>query len=127
MSFKTESYINETEKYQNSFSIENILKRNPTNNIINVSILLNAGLPNNDNFYSPSTIKVHKGQEVRWINNDKMIHTVTSGDPSTGSNGLFDSGVMADNDAFSTVFIDEGVFSYYCVYHPWMFGKVIVE
>ena len=29
MSFKTESYINETEKYQNSFSIENILKRNP--------------------------------------------------------------------------------------------------
>ncbi|WP_458745332.1 multicopper oxidase domain-containing protein [Candidatus Nitrosocosmicus sp. T] len=126
-SFKTESDINETEKYQNAFSIENILKRNPTNNIINVSILLNAGLPNNDNFYSPSTIKVHKGQEVRWINNDKMIHTVTSGDPSTGSNGLFDSGVMADNDAFSTVFIDEGVFSYYCVYHPWMFGKVIVK
>ena len=127
MSFRTETEINETKKFRDSFNIENILNRNIINNIVNVSIPLNAGLPNNDNFYSPSTIKVHKGQEVRWINNDKLIHTVTSGDPSTGSNGLFDSGVLANNDAFSTIFMDEGVFSYYCIYHPWMFGKVIVE
>ncbi|GKS61885.1 hypothetical protein YTPLAS21_13430 [Candidatus Nitrosocosmicus sp.] len=127
MSFRTETEINETEIFQDSFNIDNILNRNTISKIVNVSIPLNAGLPNNDNFYSPSTIKVHKGQEVRWTNNDKLIHTVTSGDPSTGSNGLFDSGVLANNDAFSTIFIDKGVISYYCIYHPWMIGKVIVN
>jgi hypothetical protein len=81
MSFRTETEINETEIFQDSFNIDNILNRN----------------------------------------------TVTSGDPSTGSNGLFDSGVLANNDAFSTIFIDKGVISYYCIYHPWMIGKVIVN
>ena len=125
-SFITETDINKTQNYQDSFNIDNILKRN-SNKIVNVSIILDAGLPNNDNFYSPSTIKVHKGQEVKWTNHDKLIHTVTSGDPSTGGNGLFDSGVMASTEVFSTVFLDEGIFNYYCIYHPWMFGKVIVE
>ncbi|WP_161486146.1 multicopper oxidase domain-containing protein [Candidatus Nitrosocosmicus hydrocola] len=126
-SFKTEIDTDGNKHQQYSFDIENILKRNPINPIVNVSIPLNAGLPNNDNFYSPSTIKVQKGQEVRWVNHDKLIHTVTSGDPSTGSNGLFDSGIMVNDDIFTTVFVDEGVFIYYCIYHPWMFGEVIVE
>jgi len=128
-SFKAEndSDSEDIEKYKDSFNIENILKRNQINNTVYVSIPLNAGLPNNDNFYSPQTIKVHKGQEVKWTNNDKLIHTVTSGDPSTGSNGLFDSGIMTSNEGFSTVFIDQGIFNYYCIYHPWMFGEVVVE
>ena len=126
-SFSAENDSKEIEKYQDSFNFENILKRGLNNNTVYVSIVLNAGLPNNDNFYSPATIKVHKGQEVKWTNKDELIHTVTSGDPSTGSNGLFDSGTMTSTEGFSTLFMDEGIFNYYCIYHPWMFGKVVVE
>ena len=63
-------------------SIVNILERSQKNDTVYVFILFNAGLPNNDTFYSPSTIEVHQSQQVKWTNDGELIHTVSSGDPS---------------------------------------------
>lgn len=124
---KTNNYTISVPVHQNSFDLDSLLKRNLNNNTAHISIVLNSALPNNDIFYSPSTIKITKGQEVKWTNSDNFIHTVTSGDPSSGGNREFDSGTIAPKASFATTFMNEGEYNYYCVYHPWMFGSIIVK
>ncbi len=70
------------------------------------------------------------GTTVVWTNDDAIAHTVTSGtsDGSRGSaDGIFDSGFMNTGDTFSYTFDEPGEFPYFCLPHPWMIGKVIVE
>ncbi len=64
------------------------------------------------------TVKV--GTTVVWTNKDKVAHTVTS------DAGLFDSGLFAKGESFSFTFTEVGVFSYYCIPHPYMKGTVTV-
>ena len=71
------------------------------------------------------TIKEHSG--VTWINDDTTVHTATSGTPSDGPNGIFDSGLVSPGASYSNQFDEEGTFDYYCIAHPWMTGKVVVE
>lgn len=41
-----------------------------------------------DNFsYSPASVTVAPGTTIEWVNEDEMVHTVTSGNPSSGNNG----------------------------------------
>jgi plastocyanin len=49
------------------------------------------------------------------------MHTVTD------VNGAFDSGFLATGDSFSFTFDQAGEFEYYCLPHPWMRAKVVVE
>jgi plastocyanin len=78
--------------------------------------------------YDPSTVTVKRGAIVNWINHDnQLFHTVTSGTADGGPSGLFDSGIIAENEFFEYVFNEEGVFHYYCVLHPTMQGTIIVE
>lgn len=124
---KSNNYSVSGPVYPNSFDLDSLLKRNLSNNTAYISIVLNSALPNNEIFYLPSTIKITKGQEVKWTNSDNFIHTVTSGDSYSGGNGEFDSGTIAPNGTFATTFMNEGEYNYYCVYHPWMFGSIIVK
>lgn len=85
---------------------------------------------NADNAYSPLELTVPVGTTVVWTNDDAIAHTVTSGtsDGSSGSaDGIFDSGFMNAGDTFSYTFDEPGEFPYFCLPHPWMIGKVIVE
>ena len=66
------------------------------------------------------------GEEVSWQNKDTEVHTVTSGTPAGGPDGLFDSGLIENYMYFSHTFDTEGVYDYFCMVHPWMQGKVIV-
>ena len=76
--------------------------------------------------YLPNSVSVNEHSSVTWTNNDMAVHTATSGIPSDGPNGIFNSGLISPGKTFTNQFDDEGTFDYYCIAHPWMTGKVIV-
>lgn len=95
-----------------------------------VVITANAFDPANaDQAYDPLTMTVPVGTTVRWVNQDTVAHTVTSG-TSDGTiaapSGLFDSGFLEQGDTFTYTFDEVGEFPYHCTPHPWMIGTVIV-
>jgi plastocyanin len=71
--------------------------------------------------YSPATLTVSAGTTVTWTNRDSVQHTVTSRAP------LFDSGLFGKDKSYSYTFTQKGSYEYYCIPHPYMTGKVIVE
>jgi len=79
-------------------------------------------VPGND-YYSPPTLNVVIGvnSTVTWINSDDVPHTVTATD------GSFNSGNMNAGQSWSHTFTAPGTYSYYCAYHPWMKGTIVVK
>ena len=77
--------------------------------------------------YLPSSLTIGTGTTVTWENIDTAAHLATSGTPSGGPDGLFDSGMIMAGGTFEHEFIDSGEFQYYCIVHPWMVGTVTVE
>lgn len=77
--------------------------------------------------YIPAIAVMQSGGEVIWENVDTAVHTVTSGDPKSGPNGLFDSGLIMPGDTYSVKLDIPNVYDYYCLVHPWMTSKVIVQ
>ena len=78
--------------------------------------------------YSPNPIKISVGQTVTWFNGDIASHTVTSGMSTDADEGsMFDSNAILTGQHYSLVFDVPGTFKYYCVYHPSMVGKIIVD
>jgi plastocyanin len=76
--------------------------------------------------FSPSTLSISVGDTVRWINQDAIIHTVTS-TGSSGSNIEFDSGNLGKGESFSLTFETAGTVGYKCSVHPTMLGTIIIE
>ena len=71
--------------------------------------------------FGPADTSVPAGATVTWTNaQDGVPHTTTSPD------GVWDSGVLSTNDAFSFTFNDTGDFAYQCSIHPSMHGIVHV-
>lgn len=68
--------------------------------------------------FAPDVLKVPVGTTVTWTNNDPTPHTITADD------GSFDSGEMKPGGTFSRTFDRPGAFSYRCVFHPSMRGRV---
>jgi plastocyanin len=79
-----------------------------------------------DECYIPFGVKIEVGDEVVWTNEDMAFHTVTSGNPTDGADGLFDSDMFKINEKFSHKFEESGNFEYFCTLHPWMQGVVVV-
>ncbi len=71
--------------------------------------------------YSVNVLTVPVGTTVEWVNLDGVIHTVTDVD------GSFDSGFFGEGETWSYTFTEPGEFEYFCLPHPWMRAKVIVE
>ena len=71
-------------------------------------------------------IEILTSDEVVWKNADTAAHTITSGTPEIGPDGLFDSGLLAPGQKFPETFTTKGNYPYYCILHPWMTGTVIV-
>lgn len=78
-------------------------------------------------FYDPETINVSTGTTIEWINEDNAMHTATSGSPTNGADGAFDSQILNLGDTYQFTFADAGNYDYYCILHPWMIGTVNVE
>ncbi|MGI0090186.1 MAG: DUF1404 family protein [Nitrososphaerales archaeon] len=72
--------------------------------------------------YSPQVIHVVIGvnNTVFWVSHSFTYDTVT------GSSGLFDSGAIAPGSSFSYTFTQPGTYNYYCQYHVWMKGTIVV-
>ncbi|MDH3395105.1 MAG: hypothetical protein OEL52_03010 [Nitrosopumilus sp.] len=77
--------------------------------------------------YLPYSVSINEHSSITWTNDDTTVHTATSGIPSDGPNGIFDSGLISPGKTFTNQFDEEGTFDYYCIAHPWMTGKVIAN
>ena len=89
-----------------------------------VTILKGAAADVNSPGYEPQTVTVVIGvnNTVVWSNSDTIFHTVTATD------GSYNSGTIFSGQDWSHTFVKPGVYSYYyCQYHPWMKGTVIVK
>ena len=72
--------------------------------------------------YSPRQISVVLGvnNTVTWKSRSISYDSVTS------RTGIFDSGPIPPGGSFTFTFDSPGTYEYYCVYHPWMTGEVVV-
>ena len=71
-------------------------------------------------------IEIIVNDTVFWKNGDTATHTVTSGTPLNGPDGVFDSGKIDPGKFFVQKFTKVGEFPYYCTLHPWRTGLVSV-
>lgn len=82
---------------------------------------------NADLCYIPSPLTVKVGDVVTWTNNDSVDHTVTSGSPEDGPDGIIFSDLITPGNGYAFSFNKPGSYTYYCTLHLWMEGVVIVE
>ncbi len=75
-----------------------------------------------DYVYEPARIVVPAGTTVSFANRDAAPHTATSKD-----SGLFDSGTIKKGETGEVTLEEPGTFAYYCLFHPFMKGTVVVE
>jgi plastocyanin len=71
--------------------------------------------------FQPTVNYIEPGEKVTWTNKDVFDHTVTGAASSWGSDASISQG-----ETVSYTFEDEGVYPYYCAYHPSMVGAVVV-
>ena len=86
-----------------------------------------TGCETTDNCFIPSTVVIALGGTVTWENTDNAAHTATSGSPSDGPDGVWDSSLMMVNGSYSVTLDEAGTYPYFCMVHPWMQGTVVVE
>ena len=77
--------------------------------------------------YLPASVTVNNGDTVVWSNDDTAAHTVTSGTPTGGPDGAFDSGLSLAGSSFEIVADTSGSYDYFCMVHPWMTGNLRVN
>ncbi|MFN8594511.1 MAG: PQQ-dependent dehydrogenase, methanol/ethanol family [Thermomicrobiales bacterium] len=76
--------------------------------------------------FNPGTIIVPPGTTVTWTNTGAQPHSATSTVSETNPVS-FDSGILNPGQSFSFTFDKPGTYDYFCVPHPFMRGKVIVD
>jgi plastocyanin len=111
----------------NATSVRNMSAGTSTSSISTISIVSGSSLPSNREFYVPKTVETTVGSMINWKNEDFGLHTVTSGDATTGKTGVFDSNIMQKGSTFSFLFDKVGEYDYFCTLHPFMTGRVIVK
>jgi len=85
------------------------------------------GCEDTNDCYLPQDVSINAGDTVMWSNTDTAAHTVTSGSPTDGPNGIFDSSLFVAGATFEVTFDDSGSYDYFCMVHPWMQGNVQVS
>jgi len=71
--------------------------------------------------YSPKTVTVHPGQSIMFANQSNAPHTVTD------RKNRFNIANIAESNTAVLSISKPRVYHYYCLYHPLMFGTVIVS
>jgi plastocyanin len=71
--------------------------------------------------YAADTVTIKAGEAVLFKNSDSVGHTVAADDKS------FDSGDMPTGATWLHTFEKPGTYAYYCAYHRYMHGKIIVK
>jgi plastocyanin len=95
-----------------------------------ISLPEGSGVPGCDETnecYIPYHVTVSAGEEITWSNDDSAAHTVTSGTPSDGADGIFDSSLFMAGGTYSVTLDEAGEYPYFCMVHPWMTGIITVN
>jgi plastocyanin len=71
--------------------------------------------------YEPEEITVEAGTTVLFTNEDEAPHTATADDSS------FDTERLGLGDTSEITFDEPGTYPYYCRFHMFMKGSVVVE
>ena len=74
--------------------------------------------------FIPAIATAHVGDKIIFLNGDDAPHTSTSGNPASGPNGIWDSGLQQPGVDFVFIATDPGTFDYFCMVHPWMVGQL---
>ena len=81
--------------------------------------------------YDPDELTVAAGSDITVTNQDTVPHTVTSGtgpqDPNSAQ--LFDTSLINSEESatLSLAQVSAGQYDYYCMVHPYMTGKMVVQ
>jgi plastocyanin len=81
--------------------------------------------------YDPDELTVSAGAEVTVVNQDTVLHSVTSGtgpqDPESAQQ--FDTSLInaGESATLSLAQVTPGQYDYYCIVHPYMTGKIVVQ
>jgi plastocyanin len=81
--------------------------------------------------YDPDELTVAAGSDITVTNQDTVPHTVTSGtgpqDPNSAQ--LFDTSLINSGESatLSLAQVAAGQYDYYCLVHPYMTGKMVVQ
>ena len=78
--------------------------------------------PNGDLVFSPSSVTINVGDQVRWTWASSG-HSTTSGSPGQ-PNHIWDSGIHNQGATFTRTFSSAGTFPYYCTPHGGCCGMV---
>ena len=78
-------------------------------------------------FYSPLNLEIPTGTTVTWINDDSVPHNIQSIGEAGKVIQLFNSPPLNTGDKFEFAFEEEGVYNYFCSFHPWRVGVVTVS
>jgi amicyanin len=71
--------------------------------------------------FGPQAITVKAGDGITWSNDDGSPHTVTFRDGSAGAKSL------SPGQTFTRKFEKAGTYDYFCSFHPYMTGRVVVQ
>jgi plastocyanin len=71
--------------------------------------------------YQPATITVKPGTEVTFTNHDQTAHTATS------NHTAFDTGTVQPGKSATVTLKKPGTYTYYCQFHAFMHGTVVVK
>jgi plastocyanin len=81
--------------------------------------------------YDPDELTVSAGSEVTVVNQDTVLHSATSGtgpqDPESAQQ--FDTSLInaGESATLSLAQVTPGQYDYYCIVHPYMTGKIVVQ
>jgi plastocyanin len=67
--------------------------------------------------FEPRHVAVKKGQTVVWVNDDNVIHTVTSGEGTQPSHAPLSSRFLTRGQTFRHTFTEKGKYEYLCLPH----------
>ena len=79
------------------------------------------------NCFIPNEATIAVGGTVSFVNSDTAPHTSTSGSPSGGPDGVWDSSLVMPGSSYDTTLSSDGSYDYVCMVHPWMTGIIIVK
>jgi len=71
--------------------------------------------------FEPASVTVGAGSRITFTNHDATAHTATSNKPA------FDTGTVKPGQSATVTLRKAGTYTYYCQFHAFMHGTVIVK
>ena len=76
--------------------------------------------------FVPAIATANIGDKIIFLNGDDAPHTSTSGNPVSGPDDIWDSGLQQPGVDFVFMATTPGTFDYFCMVHPWMAGQLVI-